>query len=46
MSVRRFVKDTYSHLSKYEQEEEIKALEEAKIMKQQMHNATINSWNN
>lgn len=46
MSVRRFVKDTYSHLSKYEQEEEIKALEEAKIMNHQMHNATINSWNN
>lgn len=44
MSARRFVKDTYKHLSQYEQEEEIKTLEETKQKADLMQNATINSW--
>lgn len=45
MSPRRFVKETYRNLSQAEQEEEIAYLEQTKTMKDQMQEATINSWN-
>lgn len=45
MSARRFVKDTYKHLSQGEQEEEIRILEETKANKDQMQQATMQSWN-
>ena len=45
MSARRFVKDTYKHLSQAEQEEEIRILEETKANKENMQQATMQSWN-
>lgn len=44
MTPRMFVKRTYSNLSLKEQEQEIKALEEQKALKQQMDMATMNAW--
>lgn len=44
MSPRRFVKDTYRNLSLAEQEAEIEYLEQAKAQRDEMHQATINSW--
>ncbi|MEG1582230.1 MAG: hypothetical protein RR334_03675 [Clostridia bacterium] len=45
MSARRFVKDTYKNLSQTEQEDEIRHLENTKMEKSQMEEATIQSWN-
>lgn len=44
MSAKRFVKDTYKNLSQAEQQEEIKALEEAKALRKEMQQATTNAW--
>ena len=43
MSAKRFVKDTYRHLSQEEQDEEIKTLEETKKLSQEMKQAVMNS---
>lgn len=44
MSAKRFVKDTYRNLSQSEQEEEIASLEESRRLRQELQEATVDSW--
>lgn len=44
MSPERFVKDVYKNLSQAEQEKEIEFLKATKLAKDQMQQATMNSW--
>lgn len=45
MSAERFVKDTYSNLSKAEQDKEIEELKQSKADRKMLQQATMQSWN-